>query len=278
MPGHTDLDPVASTGRLTAALRAAETSRDDRLFADPFAAYLAGDEGRRLLDVFGDNSTIAVRTRFYDDVLVEAAGRSRQLVVVAAGMDTRAFRLDLPADTTMYELDRPEVLNLKDRLLATMPDGPPRPRCRRRPVGVDLAADWSDPLRDTGFQSAEPTCWLVEGLLQYLTESDVAGLLDRITALSAAGSELNIDVVGRSLLDSPAMAPMLDRFAAHHAPWRFGTDRPEDLLTSRDWRADVTLISSVGTRLGRWPYPDVPRGTPGVGQGYSRGAAGSRVL
>jgi methyltransferase (TIGR00027 family) len=268
MPGHPDLDPVASTGRLTAALRAAETSRDDRLFTDPFAAHLAGAEGRRLLDVFGDNSTIAVRTRLYDDVVLDAAGRVRQIVVVAAGMDTRAFRLDLPADLTMFELDRPEVLNLKDRLLADVPDGPPLPRCRRRAVGVDLAADWSDQLRDAGFQAAEPTCWLVEGLLQYLTESDVAVLLDRVTALSSAGSELHIDVVGRSLLDSPAMAPMLDRFAAHHAPWQFGTDRPEDLLTSRGWRPEVTLISSVGNRMGRWPYPEVPRDTPGVGQGY----------
>ncbi|HEX5116730.1 MAG TPA: SAM-dependent methyltransferase [Pseudonocardiaceae bacterium] len=268
MATHPDLDPVASTGRLTAALRAVETTRDDRLFTDPFAAYLAGEEGRGLLDVFGDNSTIAVRTRFYDDALLGAAGRMRQIVIVAAGMDTRAYRLDLPADTTVFELDRPEVLDLKDRLLAAVPDGPPRPRCRRHPVGVDLATDWSDPLRGKGFRADEPTCWLVEGLLQYLTEAAVAGLLDRISAVSAAGSELHIDVVGQSLLDSPAMAPLLDRFAAHHAPWLFGTDSPEDLLSSRGWHPEVTLISSVGTRLGRWPYPEVPRGTPGVGQGY----------
>jgi methyltransferase (TIGR00027 family) len=189
-------------------------------------------------------------------------------VIVAAGMDTRAFRLDFPARATVFELDRSEVLGLKDRLLARSPGGPPAPRCRRRPVGTDLATDWSPPLVQAGFEKARPTCWLVEGLAQYLAEHEVHGLLDRITALSAAGSSLLIDIVGQSLLVSPTMRPMLDRFAEHRAPWRYGTDRPEELLTTRGWRPTVTLISTVGTRLGRWPYPEVPRDTPGVGQGY----------
>ncbi|HKN98625.1 MAG TPA: SAM-dependent methyltransferase [Pseudonocardiaceae bacterium] len=257
----TDLDPVALTGRLTAALRARESARDDRLFDDPFAATLAGDIGRRLLADFGDNDTIAVRTRFFDDALTGTG--PRQVVIVAAGMDTRAYRLAFPAGATVFELDRPEVLALKDRLLSGN-------RCavRRVAVGVDLAADWPTPLVAAGFDPAAPTRWLVEGVAQYLAESDVLGLLDHVTALSAAGSELLIDVVGQSLLDSPAMRPMLDRFAGHDAPWRFGTDQPEQLLTGRGWQPTVTLISTVGNRLGRWPYPEAPRGTPGVGQGY----------
>lgn len=255
------LDPVALTSRLTAALRAVESRRTDRLFDDPFAVRLAGDDGVRLLNAFGDNETIAVRTRWYDDTLL--ASGLRQVVIVAAGMDTRAFRLALPAETALYELDRPDVLHLKDRLLADVP-----PRCHRATVGVDLADDWATPLLAAGFAPGTPTCWLVEGVAQYLAEADVLRLLDRLTELSAEGSELIMDIVGQSLLDSAPMRPMLDRFAEYDAPWRFGTDEPERLVTGRGWRPTVTLISAVGNQYGRWPYPEVPRGTPGVGHGY----------
>ncbi|NLU75249.1 SAM-dependent methyltransferase [Streptomyces sp. HNM0575] len=263
------LDPVALTGRLTAALRARESASSDRLFLDPFADRLAGEEGRRLLEVFGENSTIAVRTRFFDDELTQAARSGpRQIVILAAGMDTRAYRLDFPAGTQVFELDRDEVLRVKDQLLSQPSGSAPEPRCRRRPLGVDLASDWSEPLTEAGFDASRPTCWLAEGLTQYLTASDVGGLLDRVTSLSAGGSVLFIDFVGQSLLDSPVMRPLIERFAEHGAPWRYGTDRPEDLLTPRGWQPDTALISTVGTRMGRWPYPDVPRDTPGVGQGF----------
>jgi methyltransferase (TIGR00027 family) len=185
-----------------------------------------------------------------------------QIVIVAAGMDSRAFRLDLPSSLTLFELDRPEVLRLKEDLI-----GEP-PTCHRVPVGVDLTTDWSAALVDAGFEAGKPTCWLAEGLMQYLTEPDVNGLLDRITGLSAPGSLLLTDFVGQSLLDSPQLRPMLDKFATHDMTWRYGTDRPEDLLHPRGWQAEVLLISDVGTGLNRWPFPSVPRDTPGVGQGY----------
>jgi methyltransferase (TIGR00027 family) len=252
------LDPVAQTSRLTAALRARESARPDRLFDDPFAARLAGPTGTRLLAEFGDNSTIAVRTRFFDDALT-ATGLS-QIVIVAAGMDSRAYRLGFPAGTTVFELDRPEVLHLKEELIA------PSATCRRVPVGVDLAGEWPAPLLDAGFDASRPTCWLAEGLMQYLTEPDVRRLIEHITALAAPGSQLLVDFVGQSLLDSPMMQPMLKQFAEHGMTWHYGTDRPEEVLAG--WRTDVTLISTVGNELNRWPYPAVPRDTPGVGQGY----------
>ncbi|QWF83763.1 class I SAM-dependent methyltransferase [Amycolatopsis sp. CA-230715] len=259
-----ELDPVALTGRLTAALRAEETDRPDALFTDPYAAKLAGDSGKALLAGLGENQTIAVRTRHFDDQLAGelAGGDRRQLVIVAAGMDARAYRLDLAEDTRVFELDREDVLRVKEELVDAAP------RVARTPVGVDLAGDWAPALLEAGFDPARPSCWLAEGLTQYLSPPDVLGLLDRITALSAPGSTLLIDMVGQSFLDSPMMKPMLDWFADRDAPWIFGTDRPEDLLAERGWRSEVTLISEISSALGRWPFPVVPRETPGVPQGY----------
>jgi len=238
-------------------MRARESAREDRLFADPLAAALAGDEGREVMERLGmrDNPTIPVRTRYVDEVLaaVQARPGPEQAVLVAAGMDTRAYRMDLPAD--VYELDRPELLALKDRLLESA-----RPRSRRHPVGVDLTTDWSAALTAAGFDPARPAVWIVEGVLQYLDEADVHRLLDRVTALAAPGSHLITDVVGRSLLDFPALRPMLDALAANGMEWTFGTDEPERLLEPRGWTPEVTRISEYGGALNRWPFPPAAQG------------------
>ncbi|MFF4410487.1 class I SAM-dependent methyltransferase [Streptomyces sp. NPDC001262] len=257
----TDLDPVAGTARLTAAVRARESARPDRLFDDPFAGVLAGDSGRALLgSLGGDVPAISVRTRYFDDRLTAAlgAGDPRQLVIVAAGMDTRAHRLSFAPGTTVYELDRPELLELKGGLLA---GDVPRPRNVRVPVGVDLtAAAWTGALQDSGFRPEEPSCWLAEGLTQYLAEQDVHVLLDRITSLSAPGSHLFTDFVAGSLLRDPAARPMLDLLAGWGATWHYGTDDPAPLLTARGWRPEVSAFSAVGRALGRPSLPDTPGG------------------
>lgn len=189
------LDRVADTARWTAAERARESARPDRLFDDPLAEALAGEQGRALSermrrDGMFDTPGFAVRTRFFDDVLthsVSTRGAASQAVLVAAGMDTCAFRLELPRDLAWYELDRPELLALKDQVLAEVGAAP---RCARRPVGVDLTAEWAGPLRVAQFDSTRPTMWLVEGLIFYLDPAAVHLLLDEITRLSAPGSEL----------------------------------------------------------------------------------------
>ncbi|MGK5548155.1 class I SAM-dependent methyltransferase [Streptomyces sp. URMC 127] len=254
------LDAVAGTARLTAAVRARETERADRLFGDPYAAALAGDPGRESLAEHGDVPVIPVRTRWYDDAVAGVAQAGvRQFVLLAAGMDTRAYRLPLPADTVVYELDRPELLTLKGRLLSGA-----EPRCARVPVGVDLAADWTGALRAAGFQPERPACWLVEGLVQYLHEPSVQSLFDRVTGLSAPGSHVLTDIVGRSLLDDPAAAPMLERLRRAGAPWHFATDRPEELFQGRGWQPGIVRVGEAGHALGRWPEPD--RTSPA--QGY----------
>ncbi|HEY3687797.1 MAG TPA: SAM-dependent methyltransferase [Streptosporangiaceae bacterium] len=266
--GTPGLDPVAATARLTAAMRAVESARPDGLVTDPLAAALAGRPGYDLMDrmEMRESPIIAVRTRFFDGALAAAcAAGPRQLVLIAAGMDTRAYRLGLVPGVTVYELDRPALLDLKNGLLA---EAGARPRHPRRTVGADLAGDWTGALTAAGFRPGEPSCWLVEGMLQYLTEPDVNGLLDRITGLAAPGSRLLLDVVGQSFLDAPELRPMLDRFAAYDMAWTYGTEWPEGLLTPRGWRPEITRIGAVGTALGRWPFPDLERGTPGAPLGY----------
>ncbi|MGI5340904.1 SAM-dependent methyltransferase [Streptomyces sp. CA-181903] len=264
------LDPVADTARMTAALRARESERPDRLFDDPLAAVLAGDTGRRLADQAGMVEAIPIRTRYFDDLIrtvtggtpgtsgaagiPSAPGTPRQLVLLAAGMDTRAYRLPLPA-TVLYEVDRPELLRLKESLL-----GDAVPRCARRvPVGADLAADWAGPLTAAGFRPEEPSCWLVEGLTQYLEERDVLRLLDRITELSAPGSHILAEFVAGSLFHEPAIRSMLSLLERSGAGWRYGTDEAGPLFTERGWRPETVTYAAIGKALGRWPEAG-PRG------------------
>lgn len=241
------IDPVAGTARWTAAMRAEESDRPDRLFTDPLAAVLAGEHGRDLLAKNGSAPAIAIRTRYFDDLVVKIA--PAQLVLVAAGMDTRAYRLALPSDTVVYELDRPELLQLKEDLL----DGAgARPTCVRRPVGTDLAGDWLSDLLAAGFDPARPALWSVEGLTYYLEATEVAVLLGRITGQSAPGSELIVDFMSESLLHSPSRKEWLARLSERGSPWRFGCDEPAELLAD-DWSPTVSTVSSVGRVLDRWP-------------------------
>ena len=262
-------EAVASTGLLVAAIRGMESTRDDRLFTDPFADKLAGDTGRQLLaaaiEGSGERSTvqIVVRTRFFDDALLRAARVAKQVVIVAAGMDARAYRLDWPDGTTVYELDQPAVIAAKADLLAD-----DLPRSRRTAIGADLADDWPSALVAAGFDPQAPTVWLIEGLLQYLDESSVRTLFERVNTLSAPKSVLLYDVVGRTLLESPMMATLLESMARQGSPWLFGTDEPGELAQRHGWSATVTDIAQAGNDWGRWYAPSVPIEVPDVPRGY----------
>lgn len=193
---------VGATATLVAAARALATRAGDPLVNDPFAEPLVRavgiepfvgaldgdlpdgylDDARGMLDV------IAVRTRFFDDFLLDAATEGiRQAVILAAGLDSRCYRLPWPPDMTVFEIDQPAVIDFKSRVLA---EYGAHPATDRRPVAVDLREDWPAAVRRHGFDPAVPTAWIAEGLLVYLPPDAQDRLFDHITALSPAGSRL----------------------------------------------------------------------------------------
>jgi methyltransferase (TIGR00027 family) len=270
------MDPVAQTSRWMAAARARESQRPYRLFDDPLAATLAGPEGfdwlermqQPALGFGGPALYVVVRTRFFDDFLRYASWGAgvRQVVLLAAGMDSRAFRLSWAPGTRLYELDRPEVLATKEEILAHTGA---RPACQRRLIGADFGhPSWAEALLRAGYESREPSLWLMEGLLFYMSATVAGQLLGVVGTLAAPGSLLGADLVNRELLSSPAMRPLLAAFALRGASGRFGVNDPEDLLARHGWKAEATQPGEWGANYGRWPYPVALRGTPRVPRSF----------
>lgn len=265
------MEAVASTARWTAAARALETEREDRMFSDPYARELASETGFALLDRYAGAGTVpflAVRTRYLDEVALEAVfeGSIRQVVFVAAGMDTRAWRLPWPSNTVVYELDRQELLAEKGRLLkdSPLPEG-----IVRRPVSVDLAGDWAPSLIEAGFQQGEPTVWVMEGLLFFLPEQAIRNLLATLSQLSAAGSLLAGDMASHATVTNPLARKFLNALREDGAAWQFGSDEPEAFLTSCGWNPAETIQPGEGrAALPRWPYPIVPREVSNVPRSF----------
>lgn len=219
-------DPVTASAQRCAAARALDTMRGpDALAPDPLARVLAGAQfsayaraaaRRRVLP------RIAIRTRYFDAFAatrLDGAPRA-QLVLLGAGMDTRAFRLEaLTRNHIVFEVDAPAVLNVKEHLLRA---AHPRPvlRCALRRVRADLARpDWTIALRNAGFDPGRPTIWLLEGLLYYFTPYRVAQMLREVRLLSAPGSWLCLSAVtrlrdGREGLSSKFISAMPDPMAA----------------------------------------------------------------
>jgi methyltransferase (TIGR00027 family) len=251
------------TAKLAAAGRARESERPDRLSDDPFAAELAGPDGFRwmgewrLPGMSEENPTIGPRTRFFDDLVLQAMEQGiRQIVLVAAGMDTRAFRLPLPAEARLFELDQGSVLAEKQ---ATLDALQAMPLCHRVAVAVDLEAGrWPNVLRAAGFDTSIAAAFVVEGLSWYLTEEENALLLGNLASLGAQGSRLGLDMLSRDYLDNPAVAPLLDLLETKGIAWKFGTNEPGSFLKAHGWSAEVEDFDAVGRRFGRWPPPGVP--------------------
>jgi methyltransferase (TIGR00027 family) len=264
-----DMDGVGKTSLLTAAMRSLETKRSDaegRFFSDPYAELLAGTEGMALLQKAlqesGDQPAIAVRTKYMDEKINHALQHGiRQIVIIAAGMDTRAYRLSLPTGTRIFELDRQEVLSYKHEKL-----GNTQPLCERQALPVDLQAEWPAQLLKSSFKSGQPTLWLVEGLLMYLEESQVNSLFTKINSLSSPKDVMLFDVLGRSLLEAPFMKKQLEFLANMGAPWRFGENEPEQLMKKFGWEATATLPGEFAPS--RWPFPTPPRSVPNVPRSF----------
>lgn len=223
---------VGSTATGVAASRALATRQPDPLIDDPYADSLvkavgldhfirlaAGElcvDGDEMLDKRRMCEQIAVRTRFFDDFYA-AAGKAgiRQAVILAAGLDTRGYRLDWPSGTVVYEIDQPEVIEFKTRTLAQLGA---QPNAEHRTVAIDLREDWPAALRDSGFDASAPTAWIAEGLLIYLPPEAQDRLFDNITALSAPGSRLATEHMD--------MGSLSEEWTAKVSEWsrRFGSD------------------------------------------------------
>ncbi|BBZ26857.1 putative S-adenosyl-L-methionine-dependent methyltransferase [Mycolicibacterium madagascariense] len=195
---------VGATATAVAASRATASQGPDALLDDPWAeplvravgveAFIRMVDGESrgeddpLLNRRAMNEQMAVRTRYFDDFFV-AAGESgiRQAVILASGLDTRAYRLPWPAGTAVFEIDQPEVIAFKTRTLA---DLGAEPTAQRHTVSIDLREDWPTALREAGFDAGLPTAWSAEGLLVYLPPDAQDRLFDDVTALSAPGSRI----------------------------------------------------------------------------------------
>jgi methyltransferase (TIGR00027 family) len=267
---------VGLTSRWVAANRVLETEHVQPLYRDPYARELAGEAGFDVLYTMralagmgtfvGPDPFLTIRTRFFDDTLLSAVREGiDQVVILAAGMDARAFRLDWPAGVRLYEIDRDDVFAHKEPTLARLQA---QPVCDRRIVRQDLAQPWTRSLDEAGFDRSRRTAFLAEGLLYYLDEPAAVALVDAISAIAAPGSRLAFDAMNPEVLSSPFIAPYLKKLAELGCPWQFGLRDPDDFMAARGWRSSYVLPGEPDANYGRWIMPVLPRTMPGFPRTY----------
>ncbi|MFM1722322.1 SAM-dependent methyltransferase [Rhodococcus sp. PAM 2766] len=251
---------VGMTAVFVAAARALETGRDDRLLDDPWAREFVRASGwdppTETMDDFSREmltAWVAARTKFLDDFALDAVDRGcRQVVLLGAGLDTRAFRLAWRSPVTVYELDTPDMIGFKAEVL-----GDAEPASADRVVlPIDLRDDWPAALRHAGFHPDVPTAWILEGLLMYLPDEAVDALMTRLGELSAPGS-----AVGATITNADAAAALNDSPLFRDSPisrdeWLAmlrsnGPPDPVAWFGSYGWRAEAVPIDDVAETYGR---------------------------
>ena len=264
------LKGVAKTALGVAVVRARESLRDDRLFIDPYAqkfldaapgAFLeqpaSADDRAEAVPVTSLGAAFAfhavLRTRFFDDYLLAATGAGcSQVVLLAAGLDTRTLRLPWPSKVTVFELDLPEMFAFKEEVLARCGAVP---TCERRIVPVDVRGNWTDALDAAGFDPTVPTAWLAEGLLLYLTGDETARLLTAVGELSTQGSQLAFEhggIAGSALLAQTLGMPAMEQYTSL---WKEGLgEDASGWLSRHGWRPQVRDRAELATCYGR-PVP-----------------------
>jgi methyltransferase (TIGR00027 family) len=251
---------VGATATAVALQRAIASQGPDPLLEDPWADPLVRAVGSetfiKLLDTgLGQNTDavlsrqpvreqITVRTRFFDDFFLQATGSGiRQAVIVASGLDTRAYRLPWPAGTVVYEIDQPEVIEFKTRALANLGA---EPTALRRTVSIDLREDWPSALVAAGLDTSQPTAWSAEGLLVYLPPDAQDRLFDNVTALSAPGSRIATEHMDMRNIPSDWAQKLTERAKRAGsnidlASLFFTGERNSaaEYLTGHGWRVDI---------------------------------------
>ncbi len=280
---------VGSTAVMVAAARAVESDSPDALISDPYATLLVAHAGTGVWETLLNEALIdklesvdpeiaavyhhmrnyqAVRTHFFDAYFAEAVDAGiRQVVILASGLDSRAYRLDWPAGTTVYEIDQPKVLAYKE---ATLAAHDVTPAAQRRAVAIDLRQDWPAALTAAGFDPAAATAWLAEGLLMYLPADGQDRLFEQITALSAPGSRIAAETAANHA--DERRQEMSERFKK--VAEQIGLDQTVDVqdliyhdedraavsewLNGHGWRATAQHSTAEMRRLDRWV--NVPMG------------------
>jgi methyltransferase (TIGR00027 family) len=198
---------VGSTALFVATARALEAQKPDPLALDPYAEVFCRAVGGDVADVLDGKipdhelktpdwgkhfvNFQGARTKYFDTYFQQAADAGvRQVVILAAGLDSRAYRLPWPDQTTIFELDRPQVLDFKREVLA---EQGAKPNAERREVAIDLREDWPQALRDSGFDPAKPSAWIAEGLLIYLPAEAEEQLFGGINALASPSSHVAVE-------------------------------------------------------------------------------------
>ena len=276
-------ESVGATALSVAAARAVETATADPLIRDEFAYLLVSSAGQpwaRLaspgLEWIGDDEHgrrahrlacdyQAVRTHFFDGFFLDAVAEGiRQVVILAAGLDSRGYRLDWPTGTTVYEIDQPQVLKYKT---TTLESAGAVAKATRRSVPVDLRDDWPAALSAAGFDCNQPTAWLAEGLLPYLPSEAQDRLFEMLTELSAPASQIAVEAFSLGSAD-PERRRAARRVRFERMRERLGLDINVETLTyqesdradAADWLSahgwQVRAVSNVDemARLGR-PVP-----------------------
>jgi methyltransferase (TIGR00027 family) len=266
---------VGATATMVAAARAVATKADDALIDDPFAEPLVravgieffarwvnGDINAADVDVAEDvwglqrmADLMSARTRYFDAFFHDAmAAGIRQAVILASGLDARAYRLSWPAEATLFEIDQPLVIEFKTSTLAGLNA---RPKVNLRAVPIDLRHDWPTALRAAGFDAEQPSAWIAEGLLAFLPPDAQDRLLDNIAELSAPGSRLAAEIFVNPVTDNGEQAPDMllmasDRWRAHGfdielADLRYDVERNDvaAYLDSHGWGTEVTKLNQL---------------------------------
>jgi methyltransferase (TIGR00027 family) len=279
---------VGATATAVAASRAMASQGPDPLLDDPWADALVravgidtfvklidGEIGQTddpLLNRRAMNEQIAVRTRFFDDFFRQATGSGiRQAVILASGLDTRAYRLPWPAGTVVFEIDQLEVITFKTTTLAGLGAEPTAQRCA---IAVDLRDDWPLALKEAGLDTSRPTAWSAEGLLPYLPPEAQDRLFDNIAALSAPGSRIATEHLDLRGIPSDWAERLTERSRRigsniNLAELFYTGDRntAADYLAGHGWRVDIRTTEQAYAANG-FELPDDELASFGANSGY----------
>lgn len=262
---------VGATALAVAVGRAIESTRDDGLVHDPYAQAFVDAAGSALPlpddpaedDVLRSQAGyLGVRSRFFDDALGAAVrAGTTQVVLLAAGLDTRGCRLGWPSGVTVYEVDQPAVLEFKDRVLD---DAGATSEATRVAVPVDLRHDWPAALRAAGFDPSRPTVWLAEGLLPYLPADAERLLFERVQELSAPGSRIAVEHFADSvddILANPNFRSLSERLIGTDVAGLFFDEPrgegPQTWLSAHGWDVRSNAVRDLAQEYGRTLDGDV---------------------